>query len=255
MKLTVNNASFSYTKNKTVFSNLSFSINKGEILSVLGPNGCGKTTLLKCIAGIRHFNSGIIRKDNWKNDYSGYVPQLTSSPVAYQVFKMVLMGRSRFIGHFSKFRNSDFEKVQEILEKMNISNLAERSFNSLSGGERQMVLIARALATEAEILIFDEPTSALDLVRQHRIVDLMRKLSHEEGLSIIFSTHNPSHALHISDKTILMNRDGSSLFGKSEEMISEKTMKQLFEVEIRIMKLEHRCGAVTRPVVPVLEPY
>ncbi len=255
MTLAVENASFSYIKGKPVFANLSFSMNKGEILSVLGPNGCGKTTLLKCMAGIRNFDPPCQMMVNAENRYSGYVPQLTSSPAGYTVFKMVLLGRSRFIGHFSKFKSADFEKVEKILEKMSITHLCPRPFNSLSGGERQLVLIARALATEAEILIFDEPTSALDLVKQHSIVELMRRLSHEEGLSIIFSTHNPSHALHISDKTILMDKTGVSFFGDSDKMITEKSMKELFDVEIKIMKLEHEGGTTSRPVVPLLKPF
>lgn len=262
MTISISNGSFSYDGKKEIFRNLNFLLKKGEILSVLGPNGCGKTTLLKILLEIHHLSGGVMKVDNQPcrhgrngNQHFGYVPQSTGVPVAYSVFQMVLLGRSRFIGTFSRPSPGDYQKVEEILKMVNISHLAVRSFASLSGGERQLVLIARALATEARVLVFDEPTSSLDLVNQHYTVELMRVLSHEKGYSIIFSTHDPTHALHISDNTILINREGTSLFGLTKEMITEKHMKLLFGVETRILDLSLGEGMVSRGVMPILPPF
>lgn len=262
MTISLSNGSFSYNEKVNIFHNLNLHLEKGEILSILGPNGCGKTTLLKILIGLYSLTKGSLDLNEQKsiserkrNSYFGYVPQISDSPVSYSVSQMVLLGRSRFIGTFSKPSPNDFRTVDRILKQVKISHLAERAFSSLSGGERQLVLIARALATEARILVLDEPTSALDLINQHDTIELIRLLSHDEGLSIVFSTHDPSHALHISDKTILMNREGSSLEGKTKDMITEKNMKNLFGVDTRIMDLSMDKGFVSKAVMPVLLPY
>ncbi|MBI9096796.1 MAG: ABC transporter ATP-binding protein [Sphaerochaeta sp.] len=259
MKISLNDGLFYYDRTRTIFQDLNLNLDEGKILSILGTNGCGKTTLLKCLCGLYPFKGGHLFLDGRESLahydrclFFGYVPQATGVPVPYSVFETVLMGRSRFIGTFSKPTADDIFRVEALLEKVGITRLASRSFSSLSGGEKQMVLICRALATEAEVLVFDEPTSALDLVNQHNTIDLMHKLSHDEGYSIIFSTHDPSHALHLSDYTIMMDKAGNSSFGRAEEIITEARLRSLFGVETRILNVEGVNGSDCRVVMPVL---
>jgi len=262
VKIELTNAAFSYPETGTIFSNLSFDLHDGEILSILGPNGCGKTTLLKCLIGILEFDKGTIRLDGktaergtGRSTFFGYVPQITSPPLSYSVFQMVLLGRSHFIGTFSKPRGKDIEQTNIALSRLNISHLSSQSFSSLSGGERQLVLIARALATEARILLFDEPTSALDLVNQQNTIELMRTLAHEHGLSIVFTTHAPSHALHISDRTLLMHKGRKAFFGPAGEVITEENIRTHFGIDAKIFEFSQGNEGTSLGVLPILKPF
>lgn len=258
MRLDIRGAAFSYGRGEPVFSGLNFDVREGEILSVLGPNGCGKTTLLKSLVGIQDFTRGTLTSEGGglgrngsRTSLFGYVPQITAVAAAYTAFEMVLLGRSRFIGSFERPREEDRRKAAEALEEAGVARLAGRSFSSLSGGERQLVLIARALATEARILVFDEPTSALDLVNQHRTIHLLRRLARQGGYTVVFSTHDPSHALFVSDRTLLMRKNGEALFGPAAEIITEKNLLAVFGVEVRLVEVPVR-GGRTVGVLPLL---
>ncbi len=262
MTLTLEGASFCYVPGVPVFKDVAFHLESGEIMSLLGPNGCGKTTLIKCLVGIKAFNSGKILVDGavWTpgkkgNTHFGYVAQLGSDPVSYTVEQMVLLGRSRFIGMFNRPAEKDLKAAARAMEMVGVKPLAGRSFSTLSGGERQLVLIAQALATESRLLVFDEPTSALDLVNQHSVVDLLRRLSHDEGYTVVFSSHDPSHALHISDRTLMMSRGGGFRFGPAAEVITETSLREVFGVNSRILVHKEDDGAVAMGVLPILKPF
>ncbi len=262
MTLTLESASFEYIHEVPVFKDVSFHLESGEIMSLLGPNGCGKTTLIKCLVGIRNFTSGRILVDGnvWNpgsrgNTHFGYVAQLGSDPVSYTVEQMVLLGRSRFIGMFDRPKENDYEAAFSAMEMVGVEGLKERSFSTLSGGERQLVLIAQALATESRLLVFDEPTSALDLVNQHSVVDLLRRLSHEKGYTVVFSSHDPSHALHISDRTLMMGEDNFYRFGAAGEVITEDSLREVFGVNSRILVHKEENGAISMGVLPILKPF
>jgi iron complex transport system ATP-binding protein len=168
---------------------------------------------------------------------------------------MVVMGRARFQGAFSRDEQKDFKIARAALDKVGIASLSERAFNTLSGGERQLVMIAQALATESRALVLDEPTSALDLVHQHDLVELMRRLSHDEGLTVVFASHNPSHALHIADRCLMMDRDGSYEFGPARSVIAEDSLRRVFGVEARIIRLDDNGRGVSYGVLPILKPF
>lgn len=262
MKLNVRNGEFSYQSGKLILSRVTFSMEPGQILSVLGPNGSGKTTLLKCIVGILEFTSGEVVIDGQphtaknRGRYFGYVPQLIGVPPAYTVYQMVLLGRSRFFGSFSRPASRDIEATEQGIVQVGIEHLADRPFNTLSGGERQLVLIARALTQESRVLVFDEPTAALDLYHQHRTVELMRRLAHDQGYSVLFSTHTPSHALHISDSTVLIgSTPDACVAGPTAEIITENALQHTFGVETKIMRLVQSDGSTSMGVIPVLQPY
>ncbi len=262
MKISLTDASFAYNPEQLVFRDLSFQLDSGQIMSLIGPNGCGKTTLLKCLVGIRSFSGGLLEldgkagpSDSDRTRLFGYVPQLAGDPVPYSVEQMVLLGRARFMGPFSRPDPQDIAIAETSMEMVGITRLADRGFHSLSGGERQLVLIAQALTTGATTLVFDEPTSALDLVNQHDTVDLLRRLSHDEGYTVIFSSHDPSHALHISDQCLLMDKTDGSRFGPAEEVITEAELRRVFGVESQVIRHERKGQGTSMGVLPILKPY
>ena len=249
MAVEVIDGAFKYSPGYEIFKGLNFNINSGEILSILGPNGCGKTTLLKCLLGILNLrkgevyingkNIGKIKKAGSTPDV-GYVPQSHLMVFPYTVLEMVIMGRARYIGMFSIPASKDVSIAKESLKIIGIGHFEKRAFSELSGGEKQLVLIARALASEANILIFDEPTSALDFKNQYLILELIHKLTHERGITVIMTTHHPEHALYISDKVLLMGSDRrESFFGDVYEMITEDNLGKIYGINAKIVSIQH----------------
>ena len=218
-------------------------------MSILGPNGCGKTTLLKCLLGMLNLKEGEIhingedrgkikREGNSLN--MGYVPQSHQMVFPYTVLEMVIMGRARYVGMFSTPTSKDVEIARESLKMIGISHLEERAFSEISGGEKQLVLIARALASEAKILVFDEPTSALDYKNQYLILEILHKLTHERGLTVIMTTHQPEHALYISDRILLMGSDEeSSIFGETSTTLTEDNLRRVYKIGMKIVSIPH----------------
>lgn len=249
MAVEVIDGAFKYSSGYEIFEDLNFNLNSGEILSILGPNGCGKTTLLKCLLGILNLKEGEICI-NGKNTEKikkagntpdiGYVPQNHQIIFPYTVFEMVVMGRARYVGMFSMPASKDVLIAKESLKTIGIGHFEKRTFSKLSGGEKQLVLIARALASEADILVFDEPTSALDFKNQYQVLELIHKLTHERGITIIMTTHHPEHALYISDKVLLMGSDRrESFFGDACKMITEDNLSKIYGINAKIVSVQH----------------
>ena len=229
-----------------IYRNYSLFINRGEIVAVLGPNGRGKTTLLKAVIGLLHLNEGSVSVSG----EIGYVPQNASSAFSYSVLDMVVMGRARHIKLFQTPDSKDFAIARETLAALNLTELTDRPFNRLSGGERQLVLMARALASECDILVLDEPTSALDFHNQDKILGILRDIANEHDLTILFSTHYPQHALHIADKVLLMHGPDYYQFGLKSEIMSEENLRNLYALPIREVTVEFD-GTTTTTVVPI----
>lgn len=239
----VKEASFGYKKGPDILKNLSLSVNDGEILSILGSNGVGKTTLLKCTLGFLPWRTGCTYIDGkpwheWKNQEIwkkiGYVPQAKRSAFSYTTEEMVLLGRNAHLGILAQPTKKDYRFAQECLDMVGMSRLRGKLCNEISGGELQMVLIARALATDPELLILDEPESNLDFKNQLIVINTIHRLCRERGISSIVNTHYPEHALAISDKALVLNRDGSNVFGKADEVITEENLCKAFDVDVRI---------------------
>ncbi|AFA46829.1 ABC transporter ATP-binding protein [Acetobacterium woodii] len=239
MRLAVINGSYGYRREKQVLQKISFELEQGRIMTVLGQNGIGKTTLLKCMMGLLKWQEGQTQVDGQvfesmlECDGIGYVPQAHKTIFTYSVFEMVTMGRSRHVSIFGMPSKLDREKVMAALEIVGISHLKDQLCSQLSGGQLQLVYIARALANEPQILIMDEPESHLDFKNQFLILKLIQRLKEENGISCIINTHYPEHALRISDQTLLLGR-GQYVFGPSQEMISEANIKKYFEVNAKI---------------------
>jgi iron complex transport system ATP-binding protein len=229
-----------------IVRHLSFAIARGEILAVLGRNGQGKTTLLRALLGLQPLSEGTARIGG----SVGYVPQRASLPFAYSVLDVVLMGRARHLGMFAAPGRADHAAARAALQALGMLGFATRRIDQLSGGEQQLVLIARALASECDALILDEPTSALDFRNQDLILSTIRQVSRQHGLTIVFASHYPQHALHVGDKALLMQGVGDYAYGEVETVMSEEALGRLYDIPIRRVSLA-RDGRQVTSMVPV----
>ncbi len=220
-----------------LFAGLSFSLRRGQTLVLLGRNGRGKTTLLKCLAGLIPPSAGTIRRQG----IVGYVPQHFQPPFAYSVLDMVLMGRARHVGLFSAPGAEDRRRAQEALELIGLAPLQRRSVTTLSGGERQLVLIARALASEADILLLDEPASALDFRNQAVMLATLRRLVAKRGLTMVMTTHEPTHALEVADRAVFLHGAGQAEEGPVDALCTESRLSMLYGIPMR--RLDYGIGA------------
>ena len=255
MKFEIKDGCFAYDSSRTILDKVCVELGNAEIMTVLGANGVGKTTLMKCMLGLLKWTSGIscvdgedISKINnaqlWRR--IGYVPQAKQAVFAYTVEEMVLLGRSAHLGLAKQPRAEDRQIVDDCLKAIGISRLKGRLISRISGGELQMVLIARALATQPQMLILDEPESNLDFRNQLIVLETIANLRRERGLSFIVNTHYPEHAISISDKTLMLMGGGSSISGATKDVITEENLRNAFAVDVCIRQLnldggKHTC--------------
>jgi iron complex transport system ATP-binding protein len=243
----VKNISFSYDKDSpAVFENISFSIEKGDVLCVLGPNGTGKTTLIKCINGLHKVNEGEVYLNGSSiqtlsfKDISrmvGYIPQGHVPSFPFNVFDVVLMGRSPYVNITSSPKEKDREIAMNALETLGIEDLKDKSYTNLSGGERQLVFLARVLAQEPDLLILDEPTNHLDFGNQIKLLEIIEQLS-KLGLAVIMSSHYPDHAFLAASKVAIMKDKGFIDFGTPDDVLSEENLKKAYGIDVKLMELD-----------------
>lgn len=236
-----------YRPGHWVFRHYSAQITKGSIFAVLGPNGCGKTTLLKVLLGALKPSEGAVTVLG----QTAFVPQIFQVSFDYTALDMVLMGRTRKIGLFAQPSRKDEEAAVAALDRFGIADLATRPFHELSGGQRQLVIFARALVAEADLLILDEPTSALDLKNQALILEWIGKLSRRDGLTVIFTTHHPHHALATADNVLLMTGPDQCIFGPAEEALSDSNLTSLYGLPLTRVSFEH-AGQSAETIAAVL---
>ena len=248
MRLEVNNISFQYSSEKTIFRDLSFSYETPGILCILGSNGTGKSTLLKCLLRQNHVQQGSILIDG-KNVEKyrprelarkvAYLPQSHVPSFAFPVIDVVMMGRTSRIGYFASPGKEDRAIAMDKLEYLHIGHLAEKPYTALSGGERQMVMIASALAQEPELIILDEPTSHLDFGNQFRFVKLVEQL-HRLGIGVLMTTHFPDHALYLDCDTIILHNSGIIASGNAHDVITDANMSEIYRIDTRVVRIEGR---------------
>lgn len=257
MKLSIEQAAFGYRPGQTLFQDLNFSVESGDLVAVLGPNGAGKTTLLRCVMGFLRWKAGrscldgedirtIPHRRLWQA--LAYVPQARGAAVACTVEEMVLLGRGSRRGLLEKPTVEDLEEVHAVLERLGLTAIARQRCTELSGGQLQMVLIARALASRPRVLILDEPESNLDFRNQLLVLDTLSQLA-AEGMACLFNTHYPAHALQRASRSLLLG-GGSWRFGDTHTVITEENIRLAFGVRAVIGEIEtpHR---VVRDVVPL----
>ena len=251
MNLNVRDLKFSYGVHE-VLSGVSFSLREGELMTVLGPNGTGKTTLFKCILGFLPKYSGSIRIGEEEASALSpqqlarriaYIPQNHKQTFGYSVLDMVLMGTAHALPLFALPGEAQKQDAYTALERLGISHLAEKNIARISGGEQQLVFIARALAQKAKLLIMDEPTASLDYGNQDRVMRLVRGLT-EDGYNILISTHNPQHALWYGD-TVLAMKDGKVLsYGAPDKVLTAPLLHALYGIEAKLLETESGCVIV-----------
>ncbi|MGO6688757.1 ABC transporter ATP-binding protein [Rhizobium leguminosarum] len=231
---------------RTILDRLSFSVPVGRSLAILGPNGRGKTTTLKAMLGFQRLDAG----GRVAPAIVGYVPQTGSSNQRYRAIDVAVMGRAAHLGLFGQPGPSDFEIAHSALERAGAARFADHFFDRLSGGERQLVLLARALATGSEAIVLDEPAAALDLRNQERLLNLLKCLREPRDKAIAFTTHDPNHALAAADDALLMMPDGQSLFGPVAETITPEHLERLYGVPMRVVELIGPTGDGHQAVLP-----
>lgn len=212
-----------------LFRNVSFALEPRSITAVLGPNGTGKTTLLRALCGTLALREGRVAAQST----IGYVPQALSAAHAYSALDMVLLGRARYLGRFGAPGRADTERARECLDEVGLGNIAEQRYDRLSGGQRQLVLLARALATDCQTLVLDEPASALDLANQGVVLRLLRQLADRRGLAVLFTTHHPDHALAVADSALLLLREARHIHGPVASALTESHLSELYGVPVR----------------------
>lgn len=198
-----------------------------EIVAVLGPNGRGKSTFLRCAAGLLRLREGTATITG----AAGFVPQAGRTTFAYNALEMTLMGRARHIGPFGSPRPHDHAAAHAALDRVGLAHLADRPYFRLSGGEQQLVRIARALASEGRVLVLDEP-AALDLANQGRVLRLLRDLV-EDGIAVLLTTHHPDHAQFLAHRVMLMGDRGDSQVGDADALLTDTVLTPLYGVGVR----------------------
>jgi iron complex transport system ATP-binding protein len=244
-----------------VLSDISFSVETGQMLSILGPNGVGKTTLFKSMLGLLKPMAGRVLIDGediagWSNrkkaQYIGYIPQSHVPPFPYSVMQVVVMGSVAHLGQFESPRPEDYEFAQRVLEELGIAHLADRVYTEISGGERQMVLIARALTQRPQILLMDEPTANLDYGNQARSLGLINRLA-ASGMIVVMTTHSPDHCFLCNTQVLLIERESRVTFGSADEVVTEENLQRAYDINVCILQGSHH-GQSVKGCIPILEP-
>jgi len=251
VKIAVKNLVFGYNSRR-ILDGVNINVKDSEVMSLVGPNGSGKTTLLKCMVRILKPQGSILMDGQDIERMSrqevarkvGYVPQSSSTPLATTVFDTVLMGRRPHIGW--RVQDKDLDIVAEVLERLHLEELAMRDFSQLSGGQKQKVLIARALAQEPSVLLLDEPTSNLDMLHQLEVMETISSLVKEKGISAIMAIHDLNLASRFSDKLVMLKDGKVYAAGAPKALLNEININQVYGIEAMIM------NAMDRPyVVPI----
>ncbi|EPV3839643.1 ABC transporter ATP-binding protein [Morganella morganii] len=223
---------------KLILTDINLQLHQGEIICLLGANGCGKTTLMKTLLGLLPPKAGEIRIDNTPlHDWSAaalarrvaYVPQAHNMPFSFRVADMVALGRSAHLSLFAAPGRTERQMAEQELAHLGISHLAQRTYSCLSGGEKQLVLIARALVQQPRLLIMDEPAASLDFGNQIKLLNKIEQLR-ERGITILMSTHHPQHAAAVADSIVILSKDRPACQDKPAALLTPETLAALYHV-------------------------
>jgi len=231
--------------NKTIIDHINLQINPGELTSIIGPNGAGKSTLLKTILNLIDFQSGSItfRDKNIKKipvkTYAqciAFIPQENNILFDYTVEDIILMGRFPWIDYWGSYSKKDYLILEELIAQFKLQDLAKRQFNHLSGGEKQRVLLARAIAQDTDYIFLDETLSFLDINHQIEIMQILRQINLEKKKSILIVSHNVNLSIEYSDRIIVMKKGNLIADGTPQNIISEDLIKSVFNIDLHIVQ-------------------
>ena len=252
MTLRIEDLHFSY-RDKPVLNGINLDIIPGEIIGIIGPNGCGKTTLLKHLN--RNLNPAVGRvlldhtdiEEMAKSDIAKHiavVPQSNEIHFSFTARDIVMMGRMPFLKKFQGETSEDIRIVDEAMRKTNILGFENRFINTMSGGERQRVIIARALAQTPEIILLDEPTLHLDISNQFDVLDLVKKLSEEDGLTVVIVSHDLPMVVRYCHRIVMLKDQKIFAMGTPEEVLTEENIREVFNVNA-VLEKDERTGRNT----------
>ncbi|MDD3398230.1 MAG: ABC transporter ATP-binding protein [Candidatus Methanomethylophilaceae archaeon] len=257
--LDVDNISFEYS-GRIVIEDIGFHAEPGEIIGILGPNGCGKTTLLKILNRNLKAKTGTVCiegdeiNDISKKDIAqrmAVVPQNNEISFSFTVTDIVMMGRMPNLDRFEMESEDDLRIVFDAMEKCNVLQFADRFINHLSGGERQRAIIARALAQEPRVLLMDEPTLHLDVNHQIDMLDMVRSLAKEKGLTVVIVSHDLSLAARYCDRLFLISEHHIIASGKVKDVLTPENMRRVFSIEAYLEDNERVGGPVVQIISSV----
>lgn len=256
--LVAENITFAYADGAPVLQGVSFTLTRGDILYLLGRNGCGKTTLMQCLSGALKPASGSVTFDG-KDLFAytpqeraqriGLIPQLHSPVFAYTVHELVLMGRAPHMGLFGTPSKADHAVAESALDSVGLAHYRNRPYTQLSGGERQLVLIARGLAQQCRVLLMDEPDAHLDLHNQQKVMAIVQKLT-REGLSFIITSHIPNNALFYARQVLLMKAGRVLTTGDPAQTLTEPLLSEAYEMDTEVLYDTRGTVRVARAVLP-----
>ena len=261
MLLQLQNVSGGYGKGDIV-KNVSCEADEGDILCLAGPNGCGKTTLFRLIMGSIPLSGGRILIDGQDHlklsprelaNRIAYIPQYHSPVFSYTVLDVVLIGRASHFSAFDSPKAVDRDAAFEALYKVNALELANKKYTSLSGGQRQLALIARAICQSAKILVMDEPSASLDYANQQLLMDVIKDLA-SRGYCIIMSTHSPEHPASAGTRVLMMKQGSMAAFGSPEEVITPENLQAVYGIEMDVVTVKDRYGHSRTICMPVKAP-
>lgn len=244
---------------KEIVHGVSFEVERGQFACIIGANGCGKSTLLKHVLCLEKSFSGDIRMygksvvnmtEQERAKIFAYLPQAHTPPFPFTVADVVLMGRSPYLDRFSRVNDEDRQIAWDAMCLLGIQDLAERTYTKLSGGQRQLILIARCLAQQPDLIVMDEPTASLDFGNQQIVLSRMSELT-KSGVSVLMVTHDPHHAFYCADHVIAM-QDGRILdTGTPEEVMTEEMLHNIYNTDIEVMDVTLASGRTSKVVVPI----
>ena len=260
MKFELRNVSCGYSAGAPVVRNVSMDLQDGDVCCILGPNGVGKTTLFKTILNLLRPLEGNVYIDGedtskWArrklSKYMAYVAQAHTPAFPYLVREVAMLGRISRIGAMSQPSRKDHEIVEQVLEDFDLSHLRDVPYSEISGGERQLLMIARSVCQQPAMLVMDEPTANLDYGNMVHVMQHIRKLA-ASGLCVVFTTHMPDQAFLCRAKTALILRDQPVIFGSADHVITEKNLFETYRTRIQILEVISADNSPLKVVVPRL---